>query len=301
MTNADRDSQNRSTNSVKSTLLKDNTNTVRTESVAKQRAPEGLCGRVMWLASERATRALAILCGAKCPLLFVAEHPRSGGTWLTHMLSDYLQVPFPKYSRLPIWMPAVIHTHLGHSNRFVRPVFIKRDGRDLVVSTYFYVTRRIDSKEIGNRQKQKWLKRYPSLQGAKATDEDCRERLAAFIPEWLQRPFGCRVSWPVYTRSWIQAENVIVTSYEALRVNCFDELGALVTRITGAHPNIDSLNSTINRYTFEATTGRKPGEGDPGSNKRKGLVGDWKNYFSDAAVSAFEARAGSALREFGYT
>lgn len=216
------------------------------------------------------------------------------------MLADYLQIPFPKYSRLPIWMPAVIHTHLGHSNRFIRPVFIKRDGRDLVVSTYFYVTRRIDSTDTPSRQKQKWLRRYPSLQGAKPSDEDCRERIAGFIPEWLQRPFGCRVSWPEYTRSWIRSENAIVTSYEGLRTNCFEELKIVLTQITGEEPGANALNSTIMRYAFETATGRKPGESDPRSNKRKGLVGDWKNYFSESAISIFEAKAGWALNEFGY-
>ena len=47
--------------------------------------------------------------------------------------------------------------------------------------------------------------------------------------------------------------------------------------------------------------GRSRGEEDRASHFRKGVVGDWRTTFDDAAERAFEAEAGDLLRALGYT
>ncbi|MHC5002825.1 MAG: sulfotransferase family protein [Planctomycetota bacterium] len=46
--------------------------------------------------------------------------------------------------------------------------------------------------------------------------------------------------------------------------------------------------------------GRRPGEEDPGSFFRRGVIGDWVEHFDDACCAAFEEAAGDLLRELGY-
>ncbi len=52
--------------------------------------------------------------------------------------------------------------------------------------------------------------------------------------------------------------------------------------------------------TFEVVTGRKQGEEDITAHQRKGIVGDWKNYFSDRVKDEFKKRFGDVLIQTGY-
>jgi hypothetical protein len=221
------------------------------------------------------THQLAIWGGRFVPLLLVAEHPRSGGTWLAHMVADYLQIPFPKYLRRPVSFEAVIHTHLPYSRRLRRAVFMKRDGRDLVVSAYFKLLQGFGQSPHACGLPKKYLLRYPSLNGATGHLEDTRARLPGFIREWWRRPPGCRMNWEHYSTAWLNhSGNVVVSSYEALRSDCQTELTRILQRLTTYPIDRERLVSTVQRYTFETQTGRRPGDEDPQSNKRKGIVGD---------------------------
>jgi hypothetical protein len=51
----------------------------------------------------------------------------------------------------------------------------------------------------------------------------------------------------------------------------------------------------------QLSKGRDRGDEDKGSHFRKGIVGDWRNYFDDEAAKTFDEEAGSLLRELGYT
>ena len=253
-----------------------------------------------WLISNRITHQLAIWGGRFIPLLLVAEHPRSGGTWLAHMLADYLQIPFPKYLRRPTNFEAVVHTHLPYSPRLRRAVFVKRDGRDLVVSSYFYVLKRLLPLAPGDSRRRKYLHRYPSLDGATGDLPDTRRRLPEFIAQWWRRPPGCRLNWEQYSTPWLTGSNTIVTSYEALRSNCEAELRRIVPSISSQPIDDPRIAATVTRHSFEAQTGRRPGDEDALSNKRKGIVGDWRNYFSSAAATEFSRLGGQTLITLGY-
>jgi len=257
--------------------------------------------RLTWVLSNHITHRLAIWGGPLVPLLLVAEHPRSGGTWLAHMLADYLQIPFPKYRRLPTSFEAVVHTHLSYSPRLRKAVFVKRDGRDLVVSAYFKVLQglRSDARDAPLADKQRM--RYPSLSGATGELADTRARMPGFIREWWRRPPGCPENWGDYSTTWLNHRgNVVVTSYEALRADCLSELRRMIASLRSNAIDERRLVEVVARHSFASQTGRCPGEEDTRSNKRKGIVGDWRNYFTPAAAEEFQRLAGRALIDLGY-
>lgn len=53
---------------------------------------------------------------------------------------------------------------------------------------------------------------------------------------------------------------------------------------TADAPDPELLSYTVNKFSFEKQTGRKQGEGNAMSRKRKGLVGDWKKFFQKIQV-----------------
>ena len=73
----------------------------------------------------------------------------------------------------------------------------------------------------------------------------------------------------------------------------------LMDELTGASDaKIAAL--AVDRWSFTTTSGRKPGEEDLSSFRRKGIAGDWTNYFSREAGEVFDSFAGDALVELGY-
>lgn len=56
----------------------------------------------------------------------------------------------------------------------------------------------------------------------------------------------------------------------------------------------------VNRNKFEALTGRKPGQEARGEFIRKGVSGEWRQYFTPADKEVFKAVAGQWLIDLGY-
>lgn len=98
--------------------------------------------------------------------------------------------------------------------------------------------------------------------------------------------------------SWIEDDAPIFT-YEEILENEYDWFERIVDY---CQINISkgNLREIVNRHSFEALTGRKPGEEDIQSHFRKGVVGDWKNYFTPKVKEVFLQRYGQLLIKTGY-
>ena len=63
---------------------------------------------------------------------------------------------------------------------------------------------------------------------------------------------------------------------------------------------MNRLVDTVLRFSFEKQAGRIPGQGDPNSLMRKGIVGDWRNWFTREAGEVFDHYCGETLVRLGY-
>lgn len=128
------------------------------------------------------------------PLYIVNEYPKSGGTWLSKMLSDALNAPFPQ-NRLPVLRRSIIHGHYLHSWNMKNVVLLWRDGRDLLVSQYYH-----------------WL--FKNERGNDKLVERTREELAfgnyrnieKNLPEFMEYVYSKksypRFTWTEFVNAW---------------------------------------------------------------------------------------------------
>ncbi|MEL7499102.1 MAG: sulfotransferase domain-containing protein [Planctomycetota bacterium] len=161
-------------------------------------------------------------------------------------------------------------------------IHLVRDGRDVLTSGTF-----------------DWL-----LKDAEGTDR--HEFYFNPIPGMkLERFFDAAVI-KKWVANWCETVDVFADSpadyqvtYEAMKEDMAGALSGVFETLGVDHYDhlcIECEEAT----TFEAMSGRPPGDEDPTAKARKGIVGDWKNYFTLADGELFDALAGEQMAAAGY-
>ncbi len=92
-----------------------------------------------------------------------------------------------------------------------------------------------------------------------------------------------------------------VLRYEDLIADDLGLLTRLLIHDLGLPVAEDRLHQIIMANRFERyTAGRRRGEEDRAHHYRKGVAGDWVNYFSEPVKRAFKGRYGGLLVQMGY-
>lgn len=251
--------------------------------------------------SARATRVIATRAGEHYGMHLAAGYPKSGTSWLGALMGSYLDLPHPQNYSMPIAMGAVLQNHWLYHERFPPSVYIVRDGRDVLVSLYFYQMQSI-AQARHPRQAARLDTRFRHYLGKGYDPNDVSTNIARFVEAELADPIAYRgASWPEHVRSWCveERDRVVVTTYEALLDAPELELGRVMTRLTGQEAEPGRIRSALAAHDFSAT-GREPGHEDRSSFQRKGIRGDWRNHFTFDAAEVFEHYAGDELRRLGY-
>jgi hypothetical protein len=229
------------------------------------------------------------------PLVFVVGYPKTGTTWACQLVADYLLLPFPRYSLLPIGFEAVVHGHELVQKGYQRGVYVMRDGRDSLVSQYFFICRFIkdgDNPVIPRV--------YRPLLGGIKNKADAARNLPRFLEGVLTRPVTSR-PWHEHVRSFYEVNNpgVVMLKYEDLVDNGAPALAEAMARLTGEAPDLDRAGATLRKFAFERLSKRKPGQ-QGSAFLRKGRSGDWVNHFTRESAEIFDRYAGEALVQAGY-
>lgn len=153
--------------------------------------------------------------------------------------------------------------HLAGIKDNLRLVTMLRDPRDVIVSSSFYLARLEPS--LGG-----WGPEFASL----PEKQQMLEVIARgdFLLDRLE--------------AWAFTDCAFRTRYEDLLENPVEVLRALAQYL-----DIDASNSRIHRIvqrnSFVRVTGRRPGT-SANAFRRKGISGDWKNYFDEEVVERFQ-------------
>ena len=162
-----------------------------------------------------------------------------------------------------------------------RAIVVLRDPRDLVISLVF---------SLGFSHVPSSMTRLLRSPISAASDAD-RVRIGIFLlTQWADR-----------MRSWGTAppgDREYVTNYRRLTGNPKEEFAAIF-RFLGWKIEPRLLHRVVDRHAFEKRTGRHPGDVNPFSHLRKGIDGDWRNYFDRELGEDFEATFPQLLADLG--
>lgn len=88
--------------------------------------------------------------------------------------------------------------------------------------------------------------------------------------------------------------------YEDLLADPAPALSAAMTVLDQTKVDIQRIEATVKKFSFESQTGRRAGKENRQSFLRSGQAGDWKNYFSLEALDVFLHYCRPQLRAAGY-
>lgn len=204
--------------------------------------------------------------------IYIASAPRSGNTWLSRLLGDALDSPLLANGRDGLDAPEyfgegrdgdylIRKTH--DRKRYGTTIFLYRDPRDVAISRFFY-------------------------RGGLA-----KTTLKAVIN--TMHPYDRNARW------WYDGQDYdVITSYEGLsslklRVA---ELDRIIHVVTDKWIPYDRLEEVFEYQSIKSIKSRY-GNRFAGS-VRKGIVGDWKNFFTREHGRLITEKVGELMIEQGY-
>lgn len=231
--------------------------------------------------------------------LVVATYPRSGTTWMIRTLQE-LYAPtqeaeinsgllnkgrielgggaYLAFRDNPCDCFSIIKTHMGWKEFFdtkisCKTVYVYRNVADVMLSYYFYT--------------QHWIWGR-SAEDVRFDAEEFMDFLEVHVVEWVE-----------HVRSWVlnpevlESGRVFFVKYEEMKKE-FARALSNVAVFVGRHRSTTILScreSVCSSQVFGNTNA---------SFFRKGVCGDWKNYFSKHHVDFIDMSAGDVMGELGY-
>lgn len=247
--------------------------------------------------SHKITWQLGVRFPKTFPFVFVIGFPKSGTTWACQLVAAYLQLPYPRVPLFPLGFASAVHGHELVSKKYPYCVYVIRDGRDAMVSLFFHIQKMIlQGNSLGFRRNQQEI----FLTGDDPAQ--VRKNFSRFLEIQIKRPIGSRYSWAEHVMSSQEIEHPKLArlKYEELITDGAAALAREMSLLDGDAPNIERAQFFINDFSFSRSAAKSKKTEDKGMFLRKGVSGDWKNYFTREAADIFDHHCGTALIATGY-
>ena len=249
--------------------------------------------------------------------MIVVGYPNSGNTWACFLLAYCLNAEFDaidapgRYPSREDQRPSVkgglrhrsfeaevgkvLKTHAMEVNQVDQPVvYVARHGRDVTVSYYyyksFYLPARRATKHTSPRRALLTLGKSALARVRRQPGEP--QSLTQFIQ--MHAP-----EWSDHVQTWWSRQPGFVLRYEDLWMDPATTLGQLFAAL-GTPVGSQVVEKAIELFSFEAQSQRRPGDEQPDSLFRKGVIGDWQTRFTTNDLDTFRRLAGTALDRLGY-
>ena len=215
---------------------------------------------------------------------------------MRHLMQDSMDIPQYAYDR-PLSKNTIIQCHVLPSPMIRRAVVLFRDPRDATVSFYH--------KKVNYDKNFRGGKLFTVGDFRHDPDRDVKEDFYEFLKVHLVEPDHPRFTFGKFANLWLAQENTCVAKYEDFKTEPAVQLRRL-TDFVGADVSDEKIEFAVENNSFANRTKRRsgkeraPGESDNGQFERKGIVGDWKNHFTNAAKKLFAQHEGQTLIKLGY-
>jgi lipopolysaccharide transport system ATP-binding protein len=229
--------------------------------------------------------------------VFHITHYKAGSQWIRQILHELASPWFitPRHDNSQFLKEPIRPRHIyatiyatrekfesvavpADSRRFV----VIRDLRDTLISAYF-------SLKISHAPLTENMTKYRAMLSRTGQEE----ALIRMI-EQVCHPIAA------IQRSWLGGPDEVL-KYEDLLLHDEEILARVLLDHCRIPVNRTNFRQIVAGNRFENRTGgRKRGEEDPTAHERKGIAGDWRNYFTDRIARAFKERYGELLVATGY-
>ena len=240
--------------------------------------------------------------------ILLTEYPKSGGSWLGEMLSELTGIEFPRNRFPSLKTQSIFHGHYLPKygvQRNKKVICLVRDGRDVTVSYYFHQLFLNDKTSLNKKE----IKYYTKLYGFEDVN-DVKTNMPKFISHLNSHVpskffhFLFPGTWSEFYKQWVnysnKNSNVLFVKYENLRLEPLFELKKILNFLEVENISDGRIQQIIRKHSFKAKTQRKSGMENRKSFMRKGIVGDWKNYFTQDAIKEFKKHGQEGLELLNY-
>jgi hypothetical protein len=180
-------------------------------------------------------------------------------------------------------------------------IHIIRDGRDQAVSLIFHWWRQAKDRggffplsPEGRQRRDAYYENRKSFGPGKQSIFD-EASLRALAVNWKES-----VTKAVETGPLLFSDRYFELRYEELLADPESLFGKLIAFL-GANSDEQLVAEIVEKNSFENRSGnRAVGVEDPVSFLRKGIAGDWANYFTERDKRIYKEEAGDALIQLGY-
>lgn len=227
--------------------------------------------------------------------IVLTEFPKSGGSWIVSLLGEVLKIPrrdiyvrpgfdlfeitkHPWYKNgtvLDFPTQSVIKSHELPESSLIdfdaTYLHLVRDGRDVIVSKWFFD------------------KEFCVKNGITASfSENFDEYVAKTAREWSR-----------YISAW-SGQPAATVRYELFLSNPIQCLRDTLNMVTDHYFSDQELETAVSKFTKEKFGAMLGETFQHNTFVRKGISGDWRNYFSSKNIEDFKENAGDALLSLGY-
>ncbi len=180
-------------------------------------------------------------------------------------------------------------------------IHIIRDGRDQAVSMLHHVWNRstdqggVQTLKPGEFERRDIYRKDPKKLLQTGEGMFTEERLRGAARSW-----NARVGKTAQDGPALLGPNYTEVRYEDLLERPNQEVGRLA-RFLGADISEKAVQQAVGSASFEKLSkGRERGQEDTSSFYRKGIAGDWRNYFTERDREIYKDEAGELLIRLGY-
>lgn len=231
------------------------------------------------------------------PTIFHITHWKAGSQWINKILAQCApdlivppQVEETQFLNWPIQLGKIYPTVYVSKPQFDsvqlpsqwRRFIVVRDLRDTLISAYF-------SLKISHVIVDQSLTQIRSVLQSSSMEDG----LIYLIDTWLPRCALIQKSWLEVGERLIRYEDLLERDIEILERVLLEECQLPVS--------YKRFNEVVKANRFERLTrGRPRGQEDDREHQRKGIAGDWRNYFTDNVKRIFKEHYSGLLVAMGY-